>query len=408
MGPVASLAILTQQISNYHAARFRAARNVCSGFSVISVMNGADFPELLSSDVACFDTIRLFEGWEAYVNAIADGKLWMATWAALGRLRPNVVAVAGWSFPESLSAIAWAHENNARVVMMSESQEHDSRRSPMREAVKARIVGACDAALVSGRRHLDYIVQLGMRRERVFYGYSAVDNGHFAEGADRARVDAASLRRTHALPDQFILASARFIPKKNLERLIEAFARAVKLARAPHALVILGGGPGRPALQSAIMAVDMKDRILLPGFKSYACLPAFYGLADAFVHVSVAEQWGLVINEAAAAGLPLIVSRPCGAACELVEPGLNGYLVEPTDTEDIARALQQVMVATDAARQKMGRASRRIVAEWDLARFAKGLRDAADVAFASPKTRLATWDRLLMRTLSRRYMSDVS
>lgn len=401
-----SLAILTQQISSYHAARYRAAAYVFGRIAVISAMNDADFPEFLGGDVSGLDTVRLFNGRDAYIAAVRRGEVWSATRKHLDQLRPQVIAVAGWSFPESLAAIAWAHENCARVVMMSASQQQDGPRHNLREAVKARIVSACDAALVGGRLQGSYVMGLGIPREHVFQGYDVVDNRHFSEGADRARADDARLRQAHGLPQCYILASARFIPKKNLKRLVEAFARVH--AHTPHALVILGDGPCRLALQSAIGVLGLEHRVVLPGFKSYDSLPVFYGLADAFVHVSLAEQWGLVINEGAAAGLPLVVSRPCGAAAELVRHGVNGHLVDPNDIGDMARALQLVLTATGADREKMGRESRRIVAGWGPERFAQGLRGAADAALDRPPRWLPPWDRLLLRALARRYFSAVS
>jgi glycosyltransferase involved in cell wall biosynthesis len=370
-------------------------------------MNDADFPEFLSRNVSTLGTIGLFDGRASYLSAVRRGQVWRAVHSALDSLKPSLVAVAGWSFPESLSAIAWAHVSGARTIMMSESHEQDAMRLGLREAIKSRVVSACDAALVGGRRHHDYIVQLGMPRERVFLGYDAVDNSHFGDGADRARADAVSLRHLHGLPERYILASARFIPKKNLEKLVAAFARALELAPTSHHLVILGDGPGRAALQAAIASTGLSSRVVLAGFKGYASLPAFYGLAGAFVHVSLAEQWGLVINEAAAAGLPLVVSKVCGAA-ELIEPGNNGFLVNPNDIEDMAHALQNIMALSEGERETMGQASRRIVAHFGTDRFADGLRKASQVAFDAPQRRLSTLDQWLMGNLARHYISNVS
>jgi 1,2-diacylglycerol 3-alpha-glucosyltransferase len=403
-----SIAIFAQQIGHYHAARYRAVEGAFKRLTVISAMNAADFEEFLSRDVSAPGIVRLFDGRDSYMGAVRRGQVRRAVHSALDSLQPSLVAVAGWSFPESLCAIAWARASGARTIMMSDSQEQDAARRSLREAIKSRIVSACDAALVGGRWHRDYIVKLGMPHEHVFLGYGAVDNRHFSDGADRARADAVSLRDLHGLPERYILASARFIPKKNLEKLVTAFARALELAPTPHHLVILGDGPGRTALQAAITSSGVGSRVVLAGFNDYESLPAFYGLADAFVHVSLAEQWGLVINEAAAAGLPLVVSDVCGAVAELIEPGKNGILVNPNDTEGIARALQQIMALSDAERKAMGQASRRIVADWGTERFAAGLLKASKAALGAPQRRLSMFDQLLMRNLARHYISDVS
>lgn len=404
-GPIA---VFAQQIGHYHAARYEAAMSVFDCLTVISVMNAADFLEFLSTDVGSFDMVRLFDDRESYMAAVRGGGVHRAVHAALDALKPKIVAVAGWAFPESLSAIIWAHDNGARTIMMSESQELDATRRKMREGIKSRVVRACDAALVGGRFQREYIVRLGMPRERVFLGYDAVDNRHFSEGADRARMDAPSIRDHHGLPNRYILASARFISKKNLTGLVTAFARALELAPTSHDLVILGDGPERTALQAAIASAGLGSRVLLLGFKDYETLPAIYGLADGFVHVSLAEQWGLVINEAAAAGLPLVVSKPCGAAAELIQPGNNGILVNPADVEEMAAALKHIMTRGDADREAMGEASRRIVADWGTKRFADGLRKAAEAALDTRLRRLSLPDRALLSLMARQYVSDVS
>lgn len=401
-----SLAILTQQVSNYHAARFNSAAPHFKEFSVLSSMNDAEFPEFIGPTDR--ETIRLFNGKADYSAALADGRLWTATQAALDLIRPEIVAVAGWAFPESLSAIAWARTNGAYVVMMSESQRHDGKRHWLREKIKARVIRYCDSGLVGGIQQRDYLVRLGMEPSRIFLGYDVVDNTHFAKGADRARADAAQLRKSFDLPHRYILASGRFIAKKNLAGLVTAFAIAVRQTQASHGLVILGDGGSRMEIEECISSLGMGDRVHLPGFKSYDELPIYYGLADGFAHVSISEQWGLVINEAAAAGLPLIVSRPCGAANQLVVDGMNGYLADPHNIADIARCLGALMRASDAELQAKGSASRRIVSDWGLARFAAELSHAAEAAMTQPRRPLGLLDEILFRALSRRLIETVT
>src|SRR5208337_5127598 len=95
----------------------------------------------------------------------------------------------------------------------------------------------------------------------------------------------------------------------------------------------------------------------LPGFKQYEELPAYYGLAGAFVHASTAEQWGLVANEAMASGLPVLVSNRCGCATELVEEGRNGFAFDPENVEQLAGFMRRLGCGpTDAA--SMGMAGR--------------------------------------------------
>lgn len=403
-----SIAILTQQISNYHAARYRSAAKRFRRLTVISAMNDADFDQFLATGWVGVETVKLCAGRAAYLQAVADGRIPSITDEALDSVAPDVVAIAGWAFPESVAALTWARKNRVPIIMMSASQQRDSARNAFREVIKSRVVKACQSALVGGREQGDYVRLLGMPTNRIFHGYDAVDNEHFSNGAGRARADASAFRRSLGLPDRFLLASARFIAKKNLPRLVTAFGEALERAGTEHHLVILGDGPERASVEAAIREARLESRVNLPGFQSYDRLPSYYGLAEAFVHVSLAEQWGLVINEAAAAGLPVVVSRQCGAATELVEDGVNGFLVDPTDLTSITTALATMMQSSPEDRAAMGERSGQIVAVWGPDRFADGLSRAAELGLAEHIGALAVWDQAILRMLSRRILSAVA
>ena len=104
-----------------------------------------------------------------------------------------------------------------------------------------------------------------MPRERIFSGYDVVDNAHFRRGADAARQDADGTRARLKLPEHYFLASNRFIEKKNLVRLVRAFA-AYRRSAGPKAwdLVLLGDGPLRDSLERLVRELDIHERVLMP------------------------------------------------------------------------------------------------------------------------------------------------
>src|SRR5438034_9827058 len=81
------------------------------------------------------------------------------------------------------------------------------------------------------------------------------------------------------------------------------------------------------------------EYVHLPGFKQYEELPIFYGLADAFIHASISEPWGLVVNEAMASGLPVLVSIACGCEGDLVKEKVNGFSFNPVRFGKIAQLM---------------------------------------------------------------------
>jgi len=338
---------------------------------------------------------------------------------ALAGCKPDAVAIPGWSEKGALVALRWCVDNSVPAILMSETSEIDEPRTSLKEFAKRRVVGLCSAGLVGGQRHKDYLVKLGMAPDRIFLGYDAVDNGFFAQGAKE--VGSRKEKGENGLPEpptreatacrgNYFLASARFIRKKNLDTLIRAyseFRRKTEDGRrraeesvlqspasdlGPPAsdlgppspdlwdLVILGDGPLKSQLCSLISDLHLEQHVIMPGFKQYEELPIHYGLANAFIHASTSEQWGLVVNEAMASGLPVIVSNRCGCAPELVEEGINGFTFDPDDQEQLANRLLEMASLSSDGRQGLGDAGRRIVANFGLERFADGLTHAAEKA----------------------------
>ncbi len=350
-------------------------------------------------DADCFRRITLFTDAPISQKNFADVDAKVT--AALDTIKPDVVAVPGWSAGYAHSMLLWALHHRIPAIVMSDSGKQDSDRPWWRELVKRGIVARFSAGLVGGQRHVDYLSSLGMPSERIFTGYDVVDNAHFGIGAGRARRQAATCRIELGLPERYFLASARFVEKKNLHRLIAAFAayRAVAGSEAWN-LVLLGDGNLRPHIEQQINHLGLGNAITMPGFKQYAELPAYYGLASAFVHASTSEQWGLVVNEAMASGLPVIVSNRCGCTPELVEDGENGFVFDPFDIGALAGMMSHV-ASPECDRVSMGEKSRKIVERWTPESFAQGLISAIQVALSVPQMRTHDVQYVLLRTITR-------
>jgi glycosyltransferase involved in cell wall biosynthesis len=189
----------------------------------------------------------------------------------------------------------------------------------------------------------------------------------------------------------YFLASSRFIERKNLRRLVDAYAdyrrrsmergagsgeqggqksqtrgqmseaRDQKLEKGGELwdLVLLGAGDGKEELERYV-SVNGIAGIVFAGFQQIDVLPRWYAGAGAFVHPALEEPWGLVINEAMASGLPVICSRTTGAA-ELVEEGVSGFLFDPLDADALAGLLLRVGIMPEQERREMGERGRYLV-----------------------------------------------
>jgi glycosyltransferase involved in cell wall biosynthesis len=365
-------------------------------------------------------------------------------WQKLSDSKPDVIAVPGWSAPEALSALEWCVRYGRPAVLMSESARQDEIRRPWKEWLKRKVVRLCSTALVGGRVHLEYLAELGMPRERIFLGYDAVDNDYFANhgkvtgtAQPQPRSAGFSLQKETNLPPEqsspaesrpcpsqgaavaccrlkpalrnYFLASARFVAKKNLPRLIEAFAGYRKGLTGGNRengedrgwdLVLLGDGEMRPELEAQVAALKLGDNVLMPGFKQYEELPLYYATAGAFIHASTTEQWGLVVNEAMVSGLPVLVSNRCGCAPDLVKEGINGFTFDPFNIQQLSELMRRVAEMEPARRAEMGASSRELIAHWGTERFATGLQQAVQTAVGLPRPRAKLLERLLLRALA--------
>src|SRR5205814_10173918 len=182
-------------------------------------------------------------------------------------------------------------------------------------------------------------------------------------------------------PENYSLASARFIKKKNLPTLIRAYAEYRQMEEdgdkgqrttdnRPWDLVLVGDGPLKTDLCRLVSDLRLHAHVHLPGFKPYDELPVYYGLAKAFVHASTTEQWGLVVNEAVASELPVIVSNRCGCVPELVQD--NGFTFDPANESELAERLLQMASLSADERRRLGEASYRIAANFAPDRFGEG------------------------------------
>ena len=374
----------------YHLARLRAVHALCErrGARLVALETaGADTTYAWREETGAepFARVQALPG--AVYETVAPASIAAAIMAALDRINPTAIAINSYSTPDALAALRWCRRRRRVAVVMMESKADDAVRSPLREVAKRAIVSAYDAALAGGTPQRAYLHALGFPTAAIFEPYDVVDNAAFAAGADAARHAHhawTALRGVSGGP--FFLASSRFVPRKNLTVLLRAYASYRANAPEPWRLVVLGDGPERSALE-ALVAAESIGGVTFAGFQQIELLPVYYGLAGAFVHVPLVEQWGLVVNEAMAAGLPVVVSRQTGCSQDLVRD--NGLTVDATSIQAITAALTHIS-APETDRVAMSRRSSEIVAAWSPEAFAEGL-FAAVVAGRQRSDRPMPW-----------------
>lgn len=370
----AKIAILFHNLGPYHAARIRALKAHFNDIVVIELASREGTRDWKRPDISGVKRITIIEG---KYEEIPPKRLINGIKQALDKSGPQCVAVAGYGDPAMRGAAQWARRLGIPTVLFSESQSCDWPRNNIKEYIKrVWIRKYFDAAFASGTNAAAYLQSLGFANERIWRGYSVVDNGYLETQADTVRVDAGPLRARLGLPNKYFLYAGRFSEEKNLSRLLRAYNRyRAEVGEEAWDLVMVGSGPKEMELKAEIEKQQIKG-VHWPGFKQINELPQYYALASAFILPSTREPWGLVVNEAMACGLPVLVSSQCGCAADLVNPGINGWVFDPFSEMSITEALTR-MSSELTDRKTMGAASKSLVAKYTPETWAQSLSDCA-------------------------------
>jgi glycosyltransferase involved in cell wall biosynthesis len=300
----------------------------------------------------------------------------------LNKIQPDVVFAGALAFPSGAAAVRWGLFRAKPVVLFDDARLEDVPRGWLVNQVKRQLYSHVDAMVIPAPSHEQSFRYFGFSSRQLFYGLNCVDNDYFT--AQSSAFNASE--KPH--PKPFFLAVGRQIEKKNWLKLIDAYRSASsESGDDSFDLLFIGDGPEHDQMVKASGA-DNGRRIHFIPFKDQEELCLYYEHAEGLVLPSLyGETWGLVVNEAMASGLPVLVSSKCGCCETLVQDGVNGYFFDPADTAAIKKALFLFMKLHIKKRMLMGNFSKAIIADWGIERFCQGVADAIDYVSSVPKRR---------------------
>ena len=256
---------------------------------------------------------------------------------------PNCILMSSWNYKKYMKAAKLLKKNNIYVISMMDNQYHGTIKQ------KLGILFSClllkktiDNFLVCSDRQAIFAKKLGY--DDVLYGLYAANINYFANNVN-------ILKR----PKNFIFV-ARLVPEKGLIFLLDAYHKYRKNNKNPWGLIIVGTGPLKHLVNDA-------DGVDYKGFVQPAYLPEIYLQGRCFILPSLFEPWGIVIQEAASSGLPIIASNTCGATVDYVRDGRNGYLITPTP-EGIEKSMTIFSQLSDKEIIRMSEISKSLGLSW--------------------------------------------
>lgn len=279
------------------------------------------------------------------------------------RLSYDRIIVGGYSSPTAMLAIEYMKFHKIPFWLETDGG-FIKKDNFIKFRMKRHFISAASAWFASGENVTPYLVHYGAKKEKIYnYPFTSICNDDIVQ-KPLSKKEREILRSALDVSRPFIMSVGQFIPRKGFDVLIKAFSRMYM----DYDLYIIGGIPDRDYLQ-LIESLHIKNIHFLE-FKTKEELMKYYKSAEIFVFPTREDIWGLVINEAMANGLPVITTDRCVAGLELIENGVNGYLVSTDDVENLAKKMIDVL-SNEELRTSMAYASLKKIKNYTIENMVK-------------------------------------
>lgn len=387
--PKTKLVVLVSHPIQYFAPVYRALAQCADlDFSVLfSTRVGVDssfdagFGRVVQWD------IPLLDGYESHFLS-QKTHLGGIEWPVIRYLlkaRPDVLLLHGYSHPTNLLALLIAKLIGTRILMRGDTRPSPHHgKSFWKTHFKRLLFRFIDGCVAIGSPNRKYYELLGMPSDRIYFAPFCIDNAAFDLGDSRSEIRMEQRRLLEIEQSaKVVLFVAKLVAQKRLKDLLQAME--MLMVRYPEAvLLIVGSGTEESDLRESVARTGINARFL--GFKNQTELPGLYAASDLFVLPAESESWGLVVNEAMASGLPIIISDDVGAATDLVEGKDTGLVYPVGDVERLSEALESLLKSAETL-ERMGCNAKKLIAEWSISASAEGIARAAQ----SIDGRVARW-----------------
>jgi len=261
----------------------------------------------------------------------------------LNKTNPDIIICCQWDHYSAYASNYWTRKNSKKFIFFAEStiNERSWRRivfSPLVNYLIKRI----EIFWAGGTRAKEYLIHLGVPSEKINIFYNSIDINYFSEKSENFSTEEKNKLRNKLgiKTDRIILFSGQLIERKGVFELLEGFLNYSK-NDVNTSLLMIGKGQEKEKMEKIIKIKNISN-IFFGDFVQYKDLYKYYSISDLFILPSREEVWGLVLNEAAACGLPIITTTATGAGIDLVEEGKNGYIIKPNCPKCITEAIKKV------------------------------------------------------------------
>lgn len=287
-------------------------------------------------------------------------------WAEIRNGKFDAVWLHGYAYAAYVLAFVAAKWHGIPVLIRSETHlglQRSSIRRWIRDTVLSFAYRFVDGFLAIGTANREYYRSLGVPERKIFDVPYTVDNERLIASANISATERMQIRRKFDLPEDvpMVIFASKLIPRKHPDDVVRAM-RYLQDRYIRASLLIVGTGDMENQLRSLCAELQVAN-VAFAGFVNQTEMPRVLGASDIFVLPSENEPWGLIVNEAMCAALPVVVGSGLGCTRDLVDDGINGHLIASGDALRLADGLERLL-EDDERRIAFGSASLAKMQKW--------------------------------------------
>ncbi len=273
----------------------------------------------------------------------------------------DLFVIGGYGYPTVMIAILMLSLLRKPWVLMLDgiSPLNLNKEKWFVKVIKKFFMTKADAYFANGTVGKTDLENYEITPDKIFNQYMTVDVDYFLKKQDNSEKFKKEIRFRYSINEDSIVVIyvGRLVYEKGVQDLISA-VKILSNKKIDLKHLIVGEGKFKNKLKD--YAQDIKDIVIFTGHTEPSKIYKYYYASDIFVLPTYNDSWGLVVNEAMACGLPVIVTNAAGCSLDLVKN--NGFVIKYGDTENLSESIKKLM--NDKTRRKFGQNSRLSIQKW--------------------------------------------
>jgi glycosyltransferase involved in cell wall biosynthesis len=296
------------------------------------------------------------------------------------RYKPDVVVTTEFNL-QTIFSYAYARLFNSRILIQSNATTNTDAIFTKRKSLREWLIKHCDGFIANSSETKKYLCALGANPQKITISVQTIDVNKWKIAVSKYKHLRNELKNELGLREKVILYVGNLHQGKGVNFLLEAFSNVAQTL-ADTNILIVGGGSEEQRLRDYCKQKGIMERVIFAGYKQSWELPKYYALADLFVFPTLYDHFGLVVIEALASGLPVICSQFAGSALDLIKDGVNGYIIDPRNIENLSDSLVNIL-ADESLLQKLKQGVIDLAGNFTVEKSAENFLDAIDSVMVS-------------------------